>query len=69
MDFLSEASRIKARLNACSTMVEIDAVSDEERATVMQMKAGNGHGPVMYMQIRNLRNLLVKEFEALLEVA
>ena len=69
MDVLSEARRIKARLIDCSTMEEVDAVSDEERATVMQMKAGTGHGPVMYLQIRNLRNLLVKEFETLLEAA
>lgn len=69
MDVLSEARRIKARLVACTTTEEVDSVSDEERATVMQMKAGTGHGPVMYLQIRNLRNLLVKEFETIREAA
>lgn len=63
MDVVTEANRIKDRLRACTSIPELERVANEERATVLNMKDGEGHGPVMYLHIRNLKNLMMRDFD------
>ncbi|MBO9398749.1 hypothetical protein J7400_18915 [Shimia sp. R9_2] len=63
MDALAEANRIKDRLRACTSAKELEQVANEERAAVLKMKDGEGHGPAMYLHIRNLKNLMMRDFD------
>ncbi|WP_120636038.1 hypothetical protein [Ruegeria sp. EL01] len=60
MNVVGEATRIKARLRACTTKAEIDCVANEERDTVMGMRDAPGHGPALFEQIKNLKQYMLR---------
>lgn len=60
-DIITQATRIKTRLNACKTKDEVEHVADEERDTVRAMSKMEGDGKTMAIQITNLKAHMLKE--------
>ncbi len=54
MDILTETDRIKDRLRTCTSAKEINAVADEERATVKEI-AATEDGKPLAKQISNMK--------------
>lgn len=60
---LSEAERIKDRLRAAKSAVEVNRIADEERATVQAMARDEGDGATMARQIANLKAYKLDQFQ------
>lgn len=54
-NLLTQADRIKARLNSCATPRQVHEVADAERAEVQAMAKGSADGKTMAIQIANLK--------------
>jgi len=60
MDTLKEAERIKDRLRSCKSKDEVMDVANEEREKYFELKKAGGFGPVMAIQIQNLKAYMIK---------
>lgn len=60
MDDLKEADRIKDRLRACKSRRQVEEVANEERAAYRALADGDGLGPVLAIQIGNLKSYMIK---------
>ena len=56
IDVLEEANRIKGRLRAAGSVEEIEAIADEERATVKEMAKDIG-GAALALQVAHLKQV------------
>ena len=62
MDVFKEARRIKARLTACTTKDALRAAVSEEKDAFNALKSSGPDGKTMSIQIENLKNLMVGDF-------
>lgn len=60
LDCLKEAERIKDRLRACTTKRQVDRVADDERESFMKLRKSGGFGPVLAIQIQNLKSYMLR---------
>lgn len=60
MDAVDEAERIKTRLRACKTPQEVNDVANEERENFRRLQGGGGFGPVLAIQIKNLKAYMIR---------
>ena len=58
---LAEANRIKARLQECQTAIDVERVSDEERAVVMAWKDAPQPAGAMFHQVVNLKHYMLAD--------
>lgn len=60
MDDIAEANRIKDRLQACKTVLDVLAVADEERANVRRL-AKTAEGKPLAVHIANLKAYMIDD--------